>query len=64
MHEKQITTRCRKKLIEALQTGNKAVLAKFAADEAYNSSPPQADGLLNAAQSEFQTGHDPAGETV
>ena len=37
---------CRKKLIEALQAGDKAVLAKFATDQSYQSSsqPAEASG--------------------
>ena len=45
---------CRKKLIEALQTGDEAVLAKFATDDSHSSSPSPADGLLNAPQSRNQ----------
>ena len=34
---------CRKKLIEALQAGDKAVLAKFATDQSYQSSSQPAE---------------------
>lgn len=54
---------CRKKLIEALQAGDKAVLAKFAADQSYTSSPQPIDGLINAAQdSSSQPEPEEAGE--
>ena len=54
---------CRKKLIEALQAGDKAVLAKFAADQSYTSSPQPIDGLMDAAQdSSSQPEPEKAGE--
>lgn len=40
---------CRKKLIEALQAGDKVVLAKFAADQSYSSNPLADEGSVDTA---------------
>ena len=41
---------CRKKLIEALQAGDKAVLAKFATDQSYQSSSQPAEASAAGLQ--------------